>query len=1451
MNVQSIRLFIFTVMLLFGGITVSISQTVTLECYYQDTIQNSDCVICNKPADREVFTGIIVNYASVPARRVKIYFNYEIKVRGQDVLIYDDKSHSAFFSLDSTPQFHTREALQTWLRYCHFQPRVEVYKISHDTVFYKLTRDSLRFIKLPGGFVDTDEQRITDFHFHMDTLYIKLERDPDWHSVYLGDLISMSGSDKQRFDRNEIINDTLFQSLQRDSVDDIKLDLKPYKDNTDSQSLRIFHPDSLLLTRLNFSSSKVYIPENQYLDTFMRVGFIVYASIKEDGMTASQLDLSIFQPQTLTNSGTTIATQTLNQISGLGGGHTTWKTTTGISLNHLSDTITLTVADISPTNELQIIDTFIVKKTTKGDSVYISVSSDGQPVKSIFLNKHLDSAWFKNSVDSLYLRVRDTILAVYIPDSVGPGVTDLSYTTITPSIYKINSSTGTDILLRMGTNMTASLSSDTLTINSSFADNYVDSVLFTQSTRTLLLSRTGLLSDLTAIIPDSDSQSISIFGSVITLQRGGSITLPAYTDNDNYVDSAFFNNPTRVLRLGRTGILSDLSVTIPDSDAQGLGWGSISANIANQTITGGTGNQFLSNSGLIFSNVGGALKLSVVDSSASNEIQTHSFTGITSTTSNLVLSLNSSTVGINVAGGLTISGNASGITITNTVVDNDNYVNGLSFVNGTRTLTATRTGVLPALSVVIPDSDNQNLFFGTVTSTSAPFGISNGTGVNVLLSPGLSWSGTHPSITLSVDDQSATNEIQTHSFTSITSSSSSLVLSLNSSTVGINVAGNLALSGNASGITITGTDNYVDSFLLNSTTNVLKIGRNILPDISVDLNTLIDHDWYNYRTKKPPTAITDTIYTKNFVGINDTTPDTELDVEGVFNLRNRNNVSETRIGMNWDVSSTPFGLSDYVYHIDFNRDPGDVSGTSATYQGFIDYHLINAYPNVVTGTYGKMVFGLNNGGNSIANPLVLIKDTAIVDNARIFFQLKDKDGDAGTTGQILSSTAFGIDWINAPISAGSGILLPLITTDTVGFIHTESHDTVEFVITGTSSGAITISHTGTTSLTSTFNPSVGSISITPGTQIEVLPTISGTSGTAKIRTNFNGYTNTIGYFGTGAGSTNDSILTDPPFFYRYEEGFGTLNVPVMNLTQTNPYKNAVPIFIADSSFDRVYVSGVDASGFSTSTFYHKVTTASSISVPAGFNGPCTHWFLNDGFAFTLNRSLTETIDGGTSVSFTATDKLVSISTDGSGKWFTTKSSGGAGVTDLTYGIATATSDTLKSSTGTDVLIKTGGTLQIDSATSSSIRIKDNKIFYSVPTFSASPGFTPYTTVTSSTSPTLDINSTYIIYFVSNATINTGGAGISLKLNSATAGWTATGKFNAATNNSGGEITIQQQSINTDFGQSGSNPPTGFNFLLDGTWILKTNGTAGTIFWSVSGNGAPMTLTNIRVIIEKV
>lgn len=108
-------------------------------------------------------------------------------------------------------------------------------------------------------------------------------------------------------------------------------------------------------------------------------------------------------------------------------------------------------------------------------------------------------------------------------------------------------SSGTDTVVVRGANgIAVTQSAGVVTIDGSVAssDNYADAISFNTASRVLTVGRTGSLSDLTATIPD------------------------------NYVDALSFNSATRVLTIGRTGSLSDLTANVPDNYVDDITWAS-------------------------------------------------------------------------------------------------------------------------------------------------------------------------------------------------------------------------------------------------------------------------------------------------------------------------------------------------------------------------------------------------------------------------------------------------------------------------------------------------------------------------------------------------------------------------------------------------------------------------------------------------------------------------------------------------------------------------------------------------------------------------------------------------------------------------------------------------------------------------------------------------------------
>jgi len=129
---------------------------------------------------------------------------------------------------------------------------------------------------------------------------------------------------------------------------------------------------------------------------------------------------------------------------------------------------------------------------------------------------------------------------------------DLNVSTNVSSGVDVNlvaggASTGTDTVIFRGANGVAvTQAAGVVTIDGAVAssDNYVDALAFNTTSRVITIGRTGALSDLTATIPD------------------------------NYVDALSFNTSTRVLTIGRTGSLSDLTATVPDNYVDNISWAS-------------------------------------------------------------------------------------------------------------------------------------------------------------------------------------------------------------------------------------------------------------------------------------------------------------------------------------------------------------------------------------------------------------------------------------------------------------------------------------------------------------------------------------------------------------------------------------------------------------------------------------------------------------------------------------------------------------------------------------------------------------------------------------------------------------------------------------------------------------------------------------------------------------
>jgi hypothetical protein len=541
MNLKLIRFFIcFSLGLLCSPIVFS--QTVSLECYNNDTIRGSDCAICNKPSDIEVYTGIIVQkIASGDTTRTKIYYPYEIKIRNTgDVLMYDSKSHTSFFTLATTAQFANKTAFITWLKSCHstsidtstidtlfIAPQVvEVFRKSNDTVFLKISQDTTHFIIVPS-LTDHDEQKIDTFYVDgLDSLHLKIENVSKVWSVYIGSSGGGSpGSDRQRFDTLSIVSDIAYYSLQRDSVPAGTLDLHRYLDSikqfyisndslflrigtdtkqfvrlSDTQSLYVVGNDSIGITRGN----KIKIIENQFLDTATIVSNHLRFSIKDDQVPFSDIDLSAYVAQTLSHAGTINYTLTLSN----GGGAATFLGTNGIRiLNGSTGTVSIDGLNLQ----------------------WVAAASSG---------------------------TAQTIGNTTSPETVtwvggGINTTTISGNTITITGTEIDGSVTNELQDLFSSSLTVGITNSTSTFQLIAGNN-------------ISITSGGTSNNSTFTFAAQDSQSLYIIGTdSIGITRGNKIRVASI---DNYADSVTFDPATKILYVGRSGSLSTLSDTINFTD---------------------------------------------------------------------------------------------------------------------------------------------------------------------------------------------------------------------------------------------------------------------------------------------------------------------------------------------------------------------------------------------------------------------------------------------------------------------------------------------------------------------------------------------------------------------------------------------------------------------------------------------------------------------------------------------------------------------------------------------------------------------------------------------------------------------------------------------------------------------------------------------------------------------
>lgn len=1225
--------------------------------------------------------------------------------------------------------------------------------------------------------VDNDKQKIDTFYLDgMDSLKIKIENNARIWSVYLGDLFSASGSDKQRFDTAVVIGNILYLSLQRDSVPAVQITLPTFTDtDTDSQTLYIPHVDSIGIYRGN----KIFIRENQYPDTFTIVGHILRLSIKDDGMTYYSVDLSPYVnvTQVYAHTGTTTYQNTLSG----GGGSFLLQSSGATTISHNgTGTVTISSTDTDnyidslfftdgtdtlrigrtgalPDLKVHIPDEYVDTAYVSNDSLVIGrrilsdikikmpdnyadsvtwdktkrilyISRNGLPTLSDTLDG-IDTQRvivFRRNLDTVFLQItNDTTRYIILPaDEFGADTQRINLFSLSNDTLRIRIDNDTMRFVKLSDTDhqyfdTAYILNDTLylslirDLNPVYKFNLkpyvnVDYTFTLNATNDAFTGGTVTNGSTVILSGINGVQAKSLANGSLSVQIDGALlqwNLAANTGATRLIGD--WSSGSETVNIMGTGIISTRTgFNGSGSDSLIISATEIDGSLTNEIQTIDTFvivNHILRNSLSLdgqafksvdlssymqvidtFERVGNIIRLSI--SGDGQAFKSVDLTGLSGTDTDdqyadtfeivsniLQLSLDGDGIGyksVNLSPYLDNTDNQTIDTFTlvgNTIrlsasgdgqayksIDLSAYAAQTWTNSGTTSWTGTLSGGGGSTTMLTTSGISLSHSAGTVTwsvtdqtitnegilgvgagtansavitsNTSGAIGVTLQQGGIISITETTSTNGGTITISATETDGSITNEAQNWNNTGTTNSYTGTLSQANGAgggSITIVGAGQTTVSLSAGTLTIntpvtTDNDNYVDALSFNNGSRTLTVGRTgvlsdltaVIPDQDTDAQSL---SWQSITNTKAVQAITngtpDTIHTSTVSGI-------------VFSQL---------------YQSLFIKAVDTAYNNEGILGVGAGSGTSST---------------IISNTITSNAVTINAAG------INTITESTSSNGGSITITATEVDG-------LITNELEYLTWY-------------IVGSDTLGFIrlHSTGNDTVSFYSSSGAGGGgggttYTFSHTGGTSLVSTLNPGAGSISITPGTQIEVTGTASGINGTAKIKTNFNGCQDCVGYFGGNAGYTNDSIQTDPLFKYYYDEGTPTLEVPTVTLRQTNAYSNPVALYIAANDDERVFTSGVDASGFNSGTFYHRVAAAGTVSLPAGHTGPTTHYFINDGYAFNIARSGSETIDGGlTSQSFTATDRLVIVSNDGSGKWYTNKTSSTAS-SNISYAIGPA------------------------------------------------------------------------------------------------------------------------------------------------------------------------------------
>ena len=908
-------------------------------------------------------------------------------------------------------------------------------------------------------------------------------------TVDLSDLDN-SGTDTQTIDTFSLSGNTLTLAIENDGIADQTVDLSALDQDIDG--LAFNNSTNVLTVGITDGTSQTVDlsdldnsgTDTQTIDTFSLSGNTLTLAIENDGIADQTVDLSALD----------------QDIDGLAFNNSTNVLTVGIT-DGTSQTVDLSDLDNSGT-DTQTIDTF----SLSGNTLTLAIENDGiadQTVDLSALDQDIDGLVFNNSTNVLTV-----------------GITGGTSQTVDLSDLD-NSGTDTqtiDTFSLSGNTLTLAIENDGIadqTVDLSALDQDIDGLAFNNSTNVLTVgitdgtSQTVDLSDLDN--SGTDTQTIDTFS-----LSGNTLTLAIENDGiadqtvdlsalDQDIDGLAFNNSTNVLTVGITDGTSQ-TVDLSDLDNSGTD----TQTIDTFSLSGNTLTLAIENDGIADQTVDLSALDQDIDGLAFNNSTNVLTVGITDGTSQTVdlSDLDNSGTDTQTIDTFSLSGNTLTLAIENDGIADqtvdlsalDQDIDGLAFNNSTNVLTVGITGGT-SQTVDLSDLDNsgtdsQTIAFGSsASSTQTTLEITDGNSLSLQASGSLSFSQTGTgTLELSVPQTDVTKIIDADGDTQVQVEEGS-----DDDTIRFDTDGEERMSISATEIQM-GNDLSVISLALGQ----VPTGNN------VDILASGGHEAFTESNASYPYA--NKTYGSGW-GTSDTSVLFNGQQDGNLSLHIERNTSTEDWGFRYDYSTeyyinsfrlravvTNANNTNRVIPSEFRIYKANTEVYSSTITavnsstgwsaevstgGVIGDAIAVVFPNGQSSNYDAVLYmddlevkgqTLITQGTPGASWMLVDVSTqqvgigtttpsetlTVSGTTQITGALKDSSGDAGTSGQLLSSTSTGTNWVNAPESNTDSQTL------TYGSSASSTQTTLEITdgnsLTLQASGSLSFSQTGTGTL---------------------------------------------------------------------------------------------------------------------------------------------------------------------------------------------------------------------------------------------------------------------------------------------------------------------------------------------------------------------------------------------------